>query len=172
MTGAYFSVDRTYHKLKSVYWWPQMKSHIKSYIDSFIPCKQYNISRHKPYGFLHPMSPPEGLFQIIGIDYCGPFARTPRENQYVLVITDHFTRYVIAIALPSCTAEMTARTIFNEYFCKFGIPSVILSDQGTHFQNQLMANIQMLIGYTHIYSTAYHPQTNGIVERFNATFVP
>lgn len=172
MTGAHFSVDRTYHKLKSIYWWPRMKLHIKSYIDSCIPCKQYNISRHKPYGFLHPTSPPEGPFQIIGIDYCGPFARTPRENQYVLVITDHFTRYVTAIALPSCTAEMTARTIFNEYFCKFGIPSVILSDQGTHFQNQLMANIQILIGYTHIYSTTYHPQTNGIVERFNATFVP
>ncbi|CAF4200600.1 unnamed protein product [Rotaria magnacalcarata] len=56
-------------------------------------------------------------------------------------------------------------------FCKFGIPSAILSDRGTHFLNTLMENIQNFIGYNHIYSTPYHPQTNGVVERFNATFV-
>ena len=52
------------------------------------------------------------------------------------------------------------------------MPAVILSDQGPHFRNQLMANIKHLIGYNHIYSTPYHPQANGIVERFNATFIP
>ncbi|CAF1500829.1 unnamed protein product, partial [Rotaria sordida] len=126
----------------------------------------------KKPGQLRPISPPEGPFTLIGIDYCGPFKRTPRENQYVLVITDYFTRYVTALALPNCTAELTAQTLFNEYFCKYGIPVTILSDQGPHFRNQLMDNIQKFIGYNHIYSTTYHPQTNGIVERFNGTFVP
>ncbi|CAF4315582.1 unnamed protein product, partial [Didymodactylos carnosus] len=116
--------------------------------------------------------PPDGLFQLIGTDLCGPFKRTPRENQYALVLTDHFTRHVTALALPDCTAQTTASTLFNDYFCKFGISLVILSDQGPHFQNMLMQNISKLIGYNHIYSTPYHPQTNGIVERFNATFVP
>lgn len=172
MTGAHFSFDRTYNKLRFLYWWPNMKSTIKSYINSCLLCKQYNIRRHKNYGHLRSISPPEGPFQMIGIDYCGPLTRTPRENQYVLVITDYFTRHVTALALPNCTAETTAQTLFNDYFCKYGIPSVILSDQGSHFRNSLMENIKILIGYNHIYSTPYHPQTNGIVERFNATFVP
>ena len=172
MTGAHFSFDRTYNKIKYLYWWPNMKSTIKSYIESCLLCKQYNISRHKTYGHLRPISPPEGPFQLIGIDYCGPLKRTPRENQYVLIITDYFTRHVTAIALPNCTAETTAQALFNEYFCKYGVPAVILSDQGSHFRNQLMENIKSLIGYNHIYSTPYHPQTNGIVERFNATFIP
>ena len=90
----------------------------------------------------------------------------------MLVITDYFTRHITAIALPNCTAETTAQVLFNEYFCKYGVPTVVLSDQGSHFRNQLMTNIQRLIGYNHIYSTPYHPQTNGIVERFNSTFVP
>jgi len=172
MTGAHFSFERTYRKIRYLYWWPSMKSVIKKYLESCLLCKQHNISRHKKYGHLNPLNPPEGPFCMIGIDYCGPLKRTPRENQYVLVITDYFTRYITAIALPNCTAETTAQALFNDFFCKYGVPAVILSDQGSHFKNQLMENIQYLIGYNHIYSTPYHPQTNGIVERFNATFIP
>ena len=172
MAGAHFSTDRTYYKIKNHYWWPGMRLAISHHIKSCLPCQQYNISRHKKHGQLHPIAPPDGPFCLIGIDYCGPLKRTPRENQYVLVITDYFTRHITAVALPNCTAETTAQILFNEYFCKYGVPSVILSDQGSHFRNQLMDNIQKLIGYNHIYSTPYHPQTNGIVERFNSTFVP
>lgn len=172
MTGAHFATDRTYHKIKSQYWWPNMKGAIKHHVKNCSLCQQFNIGRHKKHGHLRPIQPPEGPFLLIGIDYCGPFKRTPRENLYVLVITDFFTRHVTALALPNCTAETTAQALFNEYFCKYGVPAVILSDQGSHFQNQLMENMQRLIGYNHIYSTPYHPQTNAIVERFNSTFVP
>ena len=172
MTGGHFSTDRIYYKIKHQYWWPRMIHTIKQHIKSCFLCQQYNISRQKKPGQLRPISPPEGPFALIGIDYCGPLKQTPRDNQYVLVITDYFTRHVTAIALPRCTAEMTAQALFNEYFCKYGVPAVILSDQGSHFRNQLMENIKYLIGYNHIYSTPYRPQTNGIVERFNATFIP
>ncbi|CAF4449510.1 unnamed protein product, partial [Rotaria magnacalcarata] len=150
LSGAHFSTDRMYYKIRPNFWWPD---------------------RAKKHGHLHSISPPTEPFALIGIDFCGPLPRTPRENQYVLVITDYFTRFITAIALPNCTADITARALFEDFFCKFGIPSVILSDRGTHFQNKLMENLQNLIGYHHIYSTPYHPQTNGIVERFNATFV-
>ena len=46
-----------------------------------------------------------------------------------------------------------------------------MNDRSTHFQNQLMANMRLLIGYNRIYNTPYHPQSNGIVERFNSTFI-
>ena len=172
MIGSHFSLDRTYDKMKLHYWWPGMKHSIKKHIQSCLRCQQFNISRQKRPGLLRLNPPPDGPFLLIGIDYCGPFKRTPRNNQHVLVITDYFSRHTIAIALPNCTAETTAQALFNEYFCKYGIPTTIISDQGPHFQNILMNNIQKLIGYQHIYSTPYHPQTNGIVERFNGTFIP
>ena len=172
MAGAHFSFDRTYHKIRPHFWWPNMKSSIKSYINSCHLCKQFNIRRHKSHGHLHLITPPEGPFLLVGIDYCGPLKRTPRENQYVLIITNYLIRHVTAIALPNSTAETTAQALFNEYFCKYGVSAVILSDQGLHFRNQLMENITRLIGYNHIYTTSYHPQSNGLVERFNATFVP
>jgi transposase InsO family protein len=90
----------------------------------------------------------------------------------VLCLTDYFTRWIIAIALPDCSAQATAEAIFNEYICRNGVPVTILSDQGTHFNNQLMAAMSTLVGFNHLFSTVYHPQSNGLVERFNATFVP
>nr|ABL86690.1 putative pol protein [Philodina roseola] len=172
MSGGHFSIDRTFNKLKKHYWWPNMKNSIKQYLKSCLLCQQFNISRQKKPGRLRSITPPEGPFQVIGIDYCGPLKRTPRENRYVLIITDYFTRHIVAVPLPNCSTETTAEALFNEYFCKFGVPGLIISDQGSHFRNELMSSMRTLIGYNHIFSTPYHPQTNGIVGRFNSTFIP
>ncbi|CAF4321777.1 unnamed protein product, partial [Rotaria sordida] len=102
--GGHFGIRDTYYKLKNKYWWPDMKQSIAQFIKSCLPCQQYNVSRSKRPGLLCPIETPTGPFQLIGIDYCGPFKRTPRENQYVLCITDYFTRWITAVALPDCTA--------------------------------------------------------------------
>ena len=170
--SGHFGMRRTYLKIKNKFWWPHMKQSITQHIQACLPCQQYNTSRKKKPGQLYPIPIPEGPFQLIGIDYCGPFKETPSGNQYVLCITDYFTRWVEAIALPNCSAQTTAQALFKEYICRYGVPKSILSDQGTHFKNQLMEAMAKLIGYNHIYSSVYHPQTNGMVERFNATFVP
>ncbi|CAF1115643.1 unnamed protein product [Rotaria sordida] len=129
-----------------------MKQSIIQHIQSCLPCQQHNISHTKKAGRLNPIPTPEGPFQLISIDYCGPFKPTPRGNQYVLCITDYFTRWMTVIALPDCSAQTTAQTLFNDYICQYGVPLAILSDQGTHFKNQLMESIAKLIGYNHIFS--------------------
>ena len=60
---------------------------------------------------------------------------------------------------------------FKEHVCRYGVPKSIISDQGTSFNNQLMLSMAKLLGYHHIFCTAYHPQSNGQTERFNCTFV-
>ena len=170
--SGHFGIRRTYLKIKNQFWWPNMKQSITYHIQSCLPCQQYNINRFKKPGKLSPIPAPDGSFQFIGIDYCGSFTRTPNDNQYVLCITDYFTRWVTAIALPDCSAQTTAQALFKEYICRYGVPKALLTDQGTHFNNQLMEAMAKLIGYNHIFSSVYHPQTNGMVERFNATFVP
>ena len=75
-----------------------MKQSIARFIKACVPCQQYNVNRFKRPGLLHSIEIPVGPFQLIGIDYCGPFKRTPRENQYVLCITDYFTRWITAVA--------------------------------------------------------------------------
>ena len=171
LLSGHFGVQRTYFKVKKRFWWPNMKQSITQYIQSCLSCQQFNVSRSKKPGLLQPIPPPEGPFQLVGIDYCGPLKQTPRGNQYVLCITDYFTRWVVAVAVPDCSAQTTAEALFNEYICRYGVPTVILSDQGTHFHNQLMQAMSKLVGYNHTYSTTYHPQSNGMIERFNATFI-
>ncbi|CAF1484510.1 unnamed protein product, partial [Rotaria sordida] len=136
-----------FKKLKNKFWWPNMKQSIIQHIQSCLSCQQHNISHTKKPGQFNPIPTPEGPFQLIGIDYCDPFKPTSRGNQYILCITDYFTRWMTAIALPDCSAQTTAQTLFNNYICQYGVPLAILSDQGTHFKNQLMESIAKLIGY-------------------------
>ncbi|CAF4557122.1 unnamed protein product [Didymodactylos carnosus] len=149
-----------------------MKSIVEDYVKSCTQCQQFNISRQKKPGKLHPIPPPSGPFQLIGTDFTGPFDRTPNDNRYVLSITDYFTLWVTAIALPNPSAQATAEAIFKDYICRYGVPITILSDQGSHFRNKLIQALESKIGINHIFSSVYHPQSNGLVERFNATFVP
>ncbi len=73
--------------------------------------------------------------------------------------------------MPTNTAEITALSLFRHIFCKYGVCSTLITDQGTHFNNRLMSALQHLIGYNHILSIPYHSQSNGVVERFNASMV-
>ena len=86
-------------------------------------------------------------------------------------MTDYFTKFVTAVPLPTCSAQNTAESIFKKHICLFGVPKAIITDQGTSFKNQLLSSFSKLFGYHHILCTPYHPQSNGQVERFNATFI-
>lgn len=171
LVGGHFGIRRTFDKLKEKFWWPNMKKSVSEHIRSCISCQAFNVSRQKAPGFLNPTTIPEGPNLLLGMDFCGPFPTTPQSNRYVLCLTDYFTKFIFAVALPNCTAITTATAIFNDYICRFGVPRTIISDQGTSFKNQLMDSLSKLLGYKHIFCTAYRPQSNGAVERFNSTFV-
>ena len=168
--AGHFGFRRTYNNLKDRYWWPNMKETIKNYLQSCLKCQKFNFARHKAHGYLHPIESPNGPFQMIGIDYSGPFPTTTQGNKYVLAITDYFTKWVIAIPVEKQNAQTTAEVLYEHYICIYGVPRQILSDQGTPFNNQLIEAFTKILGCHHIKSTPYHPQTNGAIERFNATF--
>lgn len=168
--AGHFGCQRTYSKLRHRYWWPNMRTSIKNYISTCLLCQRFNVERRKSAGFLHPIEPPRGPFQLIGIDYSGPFPVTPNGNKYVLAVTDYFTKWVLAIPVPTQTAQATAEVLYEHYICIYGVPDTIISDQGSHFNNELMRAFTVILGCHHIKSTPYHPQTNGAIERFNSTF--
>ena len=78
---------------------------------------------------------------------------------------DHATRYVWYLPLKRDDAPSVARALVLQIFLRFGIPDTILSDRGTHFLNELLASIATVLGFQHDFSSSYHPQTNGMVER-------
>ena len=169
--GGHFGIRRTLNKIRQKFWWPEMKRSVFNYVKSCLLCQAHNISRRKRPGLLSPIEVPDGPNQLLGMDYCGPFPTTPEENRYVLCLTDYFTKFVTAVPLPTCSAVVTAEAIFKEHICRYGVPKTIISDQGSSFKNQLMESLSKWLGFHHILCTTYHPQSNGLTERFNATFV-
>ena len=168
--GAHFGRDKTFHKIRQRYFWRNMASDIKNHIRTCIPCLQNNHTRRKPPGFLKPIKPPDGIWQLLTMDFHGPISPiTKQGNKYIISLTDVLSKFVITKAVRDCTATTAARFITEEVILKYGTPKCILTDNGTHFTASMMSELFKRIGVTHLYSTPYHPMTNGQIERYNAT---
>ncbi|GJX53470.1 reverse transcriptase domain-containing protein [Tanacetum coccineum] len=102
------------------------------------------------------------IFDVWGIDFMGPFPSL-RENKYILVLVDYFSKWVEAKALPTNDARVVCKFL-KSLFARFGAPRAIISDRGTHFYNDQFTKVMQKYEVTHRLSTAYHPQTSGQVE--------
>ena len=169
--SGHFGVHRTLSRLRDKFWWPNMRASIENYIASCTQCARHNILRSKPLGHLKSIEPPSAVFQVLHMDFWGPVRTTSAQgNRYVIILTDNLSKYVIAEALPDCTARSTAQFLIDRFILFHGVPERLITDNGTHFNNNLLRSITSSMNIPHAFSAPYHPQTNGQVERFNATF--
>ena len=102
------------------------------------------------------------------MDIVGPLPRSSSGKWYILVICDYATRYPEAVALRTIDANAVAEELLT-FFSRVGVPEEILTDQGTNFMSQLLSEAYRLLKIKPIRTTPYHPQTDGLVERFNGT---
>ncbi|RDX73922.1 hypothetical protein CR513_46388, partial [Mucuna pruriens] len=107
--------------------------------------------------------PQQPILLCEGIDFMGPFP-VSNGNSYILLAVDYVSRWVEAIATRTNDAKVVVDFLKSNIFCKFGVPKVLISDQGSHFCNQAMASLLQKYGVAHRIATAYHPQTNGQAE--------
>ena len=100
----------------------------------------------------------------------GPLPETRAGNKYIITLSDYFTKWPEAAPLQSKCAEGVADFLFRT-FCQHGWPRYVQSDQGREFVNELNTHLFRLTDVKHCVSSAYHPQTNGLDERFNQTLM-
>jgi len=168
--GAHFGRDKTFSKIRQRYYWPSMHKDITNYIRSCLACTQNNPRRQKPPGSLRPITPPEGVWQLVSMDFHGPISPvSKRGNKYIIALTDILSKFVVTKAVRDNTAQTAVRFLKEDIIAKYGTPRCLLTDNGTHFTSSLMTELIKQIGATHLYSTPYHPQTNGQIERYNST---
>ena len=144
-----------------------MKTDIEQYCQKCHLCasrKPHKPTR-SPLGSNHVSAP----LERVAIDICGPFPLSNSGNKYILVICDCFTRWTEAIPIPNQEADTIVKAFVDVYVSRFGVPLQIHSDQGRNFTSKLFAEMCQLLQIHHTQSTAFHPQSNGIVERFNRT---
>ena len=93
------------------------------------------------------------------------------KSVYILIVTDHFTKYAKAYITPKQTAVMVAQTLWEIFLVHYGWPEKILTDQGKSFQNNLICELCELAQVKKLHTSPYHPETNGQCEHFNTTLI-
>jgi len=145
-----------------------MKQHIVLHINSCLMC-----ARRKSFGAtkapLKPLPPMEAVWEKIAIDVVGPIHESNKGYRYILVISDYASRFVFTIPMKNQTAQTIARCLVNKIITKYGAPQTVLTDRGTNFLSSMVNEICVLFKIRQMRTTSYHPQTDGLVERFNRT---
>ncbi|XP_064195362.1 uncharacterized protein LOC135256967 [Anguilla rostrata] len=167
LLGAHLGVEKTLDRIKARFYWPGVKRAVEDYCRSCPECQQVAPKPH----FRSPLIPLPILsvpFSRIAMDLIGPLPKSSRGHQYILVILDYATRYPEAIPLRTMATKGIARELVM-LFSRVGIPDEILTDQGTPFMSRIMKDLCKLMKITQLRTSVYHPQTDGLVERFNRT---
>jgi hypothetical protein len=167
--GGHLGVKRTQQKIAERYFWPDMLKHVYDYVKTCDVCQRRGPPSKRPEP-LHPLRV-EGPFARLGIDMVGPLPETADNNRYIIVATDYLTKWPEARPTVDGTAATAASFLTDEIFPRHGAPKELLSDRGRTFLNQTLAELCRQWQAQRSFASAYHPQTNGLVERFNATLV-
>ena len=109
----------------------------------------------------------EGPFDRVAVDCLGQFPPTHSNNRYIVIFSDYLTRWPEAFAVPNITAETIAELLVDQTFVRHGAPRTLLSDRGANFLSKLVLEVCKIINTKKINTTAYHPVTNGLVEKYN-----
>ena len=167
-TAGHLGVAKTLGRVRERFYWVQCRRDVQEWCRNCDLCAQKRGPQKKvraPLGSYNVGSPMER----IAIDVLGPLPTTEAGNKYVLVIADYFTKWVEAYPIPNQEALTVAELLVKEFICRFGAPLLIHSDQGRNFESALFAEMCQLLGIKKTRTTPYHPQSDGMVERFNRT---
>ncbi|KAE9140019.1 hypothetical protein PF010_g355 [Phytophthora fragariae] len=118
-----------------------------------------------------PVADLTGPFSLLVVDAVGPLPETERGNKYILVFVDYFTRWAEAFAVGALDSITFVDAMVNGVVSRHGVPSRLLSDNGRNFTSDVAKSFYQTLGIKKLFGAAYHPQTQGLVERFNGTLI-
>ncbi|CEI98593.1 hypothetical protein RMCBS344292_12698 [Rhizopus microsporus] len=141
--------------------WPKLKEQAVALVSKCHLCQKFNIAKH---GF-HPLRPISSNLpgDHWAIDLAGLLPTTNQSNNYILIMKDIFSRFVILRAIPDKKSDTIVQQLVN-VFCDFGIPKIVQSDNVTEFVNDKMKRFKRAAGFDHRLVTPYHPRANGAAE--------
>ena len=157
-------VERTRQSITDKFVWPNIKQDVCKWARECVPCQQAKIQKH----VVPPIADfavPAKRFQHLHID----LVSMPPSNgfNHLLTVVDRFTRWPVAIPIADINAETVVDSLTHGWIAVYGVPEIITTDRGSQFSSQVFTQLLKNWGIRHIMTTAYHPESNGMVERLH-----
>ncbi|MBW0507599.1 hypothetical protein O181_047314 [Austropuccinia psidii MF-1] len=161
----------TKERVASTAWWPRWEQKLSEYINTCERCQKANIKHRKKYGLLQHIEEPKHPWETIKMDWVTGLVPGGKENfNAFLIIIDRFSNSVRFLPCHKEDTEMdTALLFWNNIISTCRVPEIIISDRDTKFTSEFWTNLYDILGTKLAFSTAYHPQTDGLAERMIQT---
>ena len=170
--AAYQGQRRSIALMQECFWWPGMTRDLRNHIKKCSHCRKYEAA--PPVVPMKPLAC-SGPGELLHVDFTSIEETVPLKEEpvihNVLVLQDHFSKYVVAYVVKDQTAHTGAKTLRIGYFGLFGAPAYLVSDQGKAFMGHVITHLCELYGVQKLRTSPYHAQTNGQVECMNQTII-
>ncbi|GJU36046.1 putative reverse transcriptase domain-containing protein [Tanacetum coccineum] len=158
--------EKMYQDVKKLYWWPNMKADIATYVSKCLTCAKVKAEHQRQSGLLVQPEIPQWKWDNITMDFVTKLPRSSQGYDTIWVIVDRLTKSAIFIPMKETDPlEKLARLYLKEVVTRHGIPVSIICDRDPRFASNFWRSLQKALGTSLDMSTAYHPQTDGQSER-------
>ena len=165
LVSAHAGIRRTMNRIRQNFNWVNLKHDVTTYVNNCIKCNQNKSKRN----ILAPMkitSSSDQTFEKIFIDIVGPLPTSHEGFKYILTAKDDLSKFIFAIPMEDQTSESIARSLVEGVILQVGVPRMIVADNATNFNSDLMNRLNKLLGIKKINVSIYHAQSNS-VERYH-----
>ncbi|GJU48083.1 putative reverse transcriptase domain-containing protein [Tanacetum coccineum] len=158
--------DKMYQDMKKLYWWPNMKANIATYVSKCLTCAKVKAEHQRPSGLLVQPKIPEWKWDNITMDFVTKLPKTSQGYDTIWVIVDRLTKSAIFTPMRETDPmDKLAKMYLKEVVARHGIPVSIICDRDPRFASNFWKSLQKALGTSLDMSTAYHPETDGQSER-------
>lgn len=168
--SAHGGYAKTLYRIRRRYYWPTMHRDIAKYIRKCDTCRATKPTTQNQTAPMGLYRDPERPFKMISIDFCGPYTRTRNQNRNLLVVVDSFSKFVLLKPMRSASATATVDFLEHEVFFKYGVPAVLISDNGPQLKAEVFEALLRKYKIKHWKTPNYHPQANA-TEAANKTIM-
>ena len=164
-TGGHRGMNKTYRAIKAHYIWPGMRKEVEEYVRQCRSCQVNKnlVPRHKAP--LEITTTAKRAFEKCYLDVVGPLPVSQEGNKYILTFQDDLSKYVVAVPIRQQDADTVARAFVEKIVLTYGTPRILQTDQGANFVSEMFRNTCKLLRIKKIQSTAFHPESQGSIER-------
>lgn len=165
-TAGHLGVYKTFHRIARLFFWPGMKSDIARYVRRCHVCLRTKPEQKRPSGLMGRPLEATSCWEVVSADICGPFPKSTHGNQYILVVTDNFSKFSMFFPLRRATATVVAKTMKEQIFLVFGVPRHLKTDNGVQFRSREFTGLCGAFGVNIVFNPNYSPHCNP-TERVN-----